>query len=326
MAVLSPPFQMGKPTREAYGRALVELGAENPDLVVLDADLSLSTMTRYFGEAFPKPFFNVGVAEQNLIDIAAGLAACGKVAFASTFAAFATCRAFDQLRLNAAMSRLNVKLAASHAGLTVGEDGISHHAIEDVALMRALPGFTILVPADEIQTRWAVRAAAAHQGPVYLRLGRAPFPIVFTPEAEFHLGRAYLARPGTHATVVANGVMLAAALEAAEMLAGQGIDLRVLNMHTVKPLDAEAVLTAAQETGAIVTAEEHLLAGGLGSAVAEVVVEECPVPMAFVALRDRYAESGGAYELLKLYGLTAQDIAAAVERLVQRQAHQKGKR
>lgn len=311
-------FVDGLSTREAYGKALLTLGEQDPAIVVLDADLSRSTMTALFAERFPERFFDTGVAEQNMVGTAAGLATVGKVPFLSTFAVFGSGRVFDQLRMCVAYPRLNVKVAVSHSGLTVGEDGASHQAIEDVALLRCLPGFAIVVPADDTQAAWATNAAAEHVGPVYLRLGRPRVPRVYPQGARFRLGKAHLARPGRDVTVVANGTMLVAALEAAEGCAAAGVDVRVLDLHTVKPLDREAIVAAARETGAIVVAEEHLLSGGTGSAVGEVLVEECPVPTEFVALRDTYAESGKPAELLARYGLTATDIAAAVRRVLER--------
>lgn len=311
-------LELGMPTREAYGRALLKLGESNPDIVVLDADLSRSTMTVLFAQAWPERFFDMGIAEQNMVGTAAGLAASGKIPFVSTFAVFGAGRVYDQLRMCVAYPRLNVKVAVSHAGLTVGEDGASHHAIEDVALLRCLPGFTIIVPADEAQTAWAVEAAVAHFGPVYLRLGRPKVPKVYAAGSQFVLGRAQVARPGRDATIVANGTMLFAALEAAEICEAQGLDVRVLDLHTVKPIDREAIVAAARETGALVVAEEHLLSGGTGSAVAEVLLEEHPVPVSFVALRDTFAESGKPGELMERYGLTSGHIVQAVKRVVER--------
>jgi transketolase len=305
-------------TREAYGRTLVALGRENPDIVVLDADLSKSTMTHYFAKEFPSRFFDCGIAEQNMIGIAAGLAASGKIAFASTFAVFATGRCFDQLRMSVSQPRLNVKVAATHAGISVGEDGLSHHAIEDVALACSLPGFNVIVPADGEETAQAIRAVAATPGPFYVRLGRPKVPRVSKEGYQFVLGKAALLREGHDVTIIANGIMVAAALDAAESLAKQGVDCRVLNMPTVKPLDVEAVTKAAAETGAIVTAEEHLEHGGLGARVAQVVVQHRPVPVSFVAIKDMYAQSGSPEELLKRYGLTAADIEKAVKATVLR--------
>ncbi len=305
-------------TREAYGRTLVALGRENPNVVVLDADLSKSTMTLYFAREFPQRFFDCGIAEQNMIGIAAGLAASGKIAFASTFAVFATGRCFDQLRMSVSQPRLNVKVVATHGGISVGEDGLSHHAIEDVALACSLPGFNVIVPADGEETAQAVRAIAAAPGPFYVRLGRPKVPRVVPDGYSFVLGKAAVLREGRDITVIANGLMVAAALEAAEGLAGQGIDCRVLNMATVKPLDVEAVVKAAAETGAIVTAEEHLEHGGLGARVSQVVAQRRPVPMSFVAIKDVYARSGTPDELLRRYGLTATDIEKAVRATIAR--------
>jgi transketolase len=305
-------------TREAYGRTLVALGRENPDIVVLDADLSKSTMTHYFAKEFPSRFFDCGIAEQNMIGIAAGLAASGKIAFASTFAVFATGRCFDQLRMSVSQPRLNVKVAATHAGISVGEDGLSHHAIEDVALACSLPGFNVIVPADGEETAQAIRAVAATPGPFYVRLGRPKVPRVSKEGYQFVLGKAALLREGHDATIIANGIMVAAALDAAESLAKQGIDCRVLNMATIKPLDIDAVAKAAAETGAIVTAEEHLEHGGLGARVAQVVAQHRPVPISFVAIKDMYAQSGTPEELLRRYGLTAADIEKAVKATVLR--------
>ena len=306
--------------REAYGKTLVELGRENPDIVVLDADLSPSTMTHFFAREFPDRFFDCGVAEQNMVTIAAGLAASGKIPFASTFAVFAPGRSFDQIRMSIAYSRLNVKLVVTHGGISVGEDGASHHSVEDLALIGALPGFTVIVPADAIETAQAVRTAAASYGPFYIRLCRPKLPLVYNQDYRFELGKAVTMRQGKDATIIAIGVMLSAALEAADNLSRQGIDCRVLNMPTLKPVDEAAIIRAAAETGAIVTAEEHLEHGGLGSAVARVVAKYHPVPMDFVAIKDTYAKSGKPAELLQRYGLTAKDIEQAVHRLIKRKS------
>lgn len=306
-------------TREAYGLALKKLGEKNRDVVVLDADLSKSTKTSEFAKAFPDRFFNMGIAEQNMIGTAAGLAAAGKIPFASSFAIFACGRAFEQVRNSVAYPRLNVKIAASHAGLTVGEDGASHQAIEDIALMRAVPNMTVIVPADAVETEAAVMAAAEIDGPVYLRLGRPAVPVIYERENyQFQVGRAITLREGKDATVIACGIMVSVALEAAAQLAEEGLSVRVVNMHTIKPLDREAVRRAAEETGAVVTAEEHSIIGGLGSAVAEVLVETCPVPMERVGVRDVFGESGTPAELMEKYGLTARHVAEAVRKVVQR--------
>lgn len=311
----------GISTRESYGKTLVELGKDNPNIVVLDADLSPSTMTHFFAREFPDRFFDCGLEEQNMIGIAAGLAASGKTVFASTFAVFASCRCFDQVRMCLSQMGLNVKVVATHGGISVGEDGTSHQAIEDLALYCALPGFTVVVPADGIETAEAVKAAASTYGPFYIRLGRPKTPFVYPEGYRLTLGRAVTMRQGTDAAVVAIGIMVAKALEASDSLAREGIDCRVMNMHTLKPLDEEAIVKAASETGAIVVAEEHLAHGGLGSRVAQVVARERPVPMGFINLGDRYALSGKADELLLRYGLSAKDIEEAVRAVVERKQH-----
>ncbi len=303
--------------RETYGKTLVELGKENPNIVVLDADLSKSTMTQYFGAAFPQRFFEVGIAEQNLIGIACGLAASGKIPFASTFAVFAPGRCFDQIRMSVAQPKLNVKIVTTHGGITVGEDGISHQAIEDLSLICSLPGFTVIVPADAVETAQAVRTAAAMEGPVYIRLPRPKLPVIFPDDYRFQLGKATELRNGKDVTVIAIGIMVAPALEAADKLKQENISVRVINMSTLQPIDESAIIKAAEETGAIVTAEEHLLHGGLGSIVAQVVTKNHPVPMEYVALKD-YAESGKPDELLAKYHLTAGDIVLAVKAVIQR--------
>lgn len=300
-------------TREAFGETLVELGRLNSEIVVLDADLSPSTMTGLFAREFPDRFFNCGIQEQNMIGIAAGLAASGKTVFASTFAIFASCRCFDQLRLCLSQTGLNVKVVATHGGITVGEDGKSHHAIEDLALYCALPGFTVVVPADAIEAAGAIRAAASTAGPVYVRLSRSKTPLVYPEGAEFTLGKAVTMRQGNDAAIMATGIMVAKALNAADALARQGVDCRVVNVHTLKPLDEETIVGTASDTGAIVVAEEHLTQGGLGSRVAQVLGRKRPVPMAFVNLGDCYASSGTADQLLERSGLTSRGIEEAVK-------------
>lgn len=303
--------------REIYGKTLVEMGKENRDIVVLDADLSKSTMTHYFGAAYPERFFQIGIAEQNLIGIACGLASSGKIPFASTFAVFAPGRCFDQIRMSVAQPKLNVKIVVTHGGITVGEDGISHQAIEDLSLACSLPGMTVMVPADAVETVQAVRTAAAINGPVYMRLPRMKLPVIFPDDYKFQVGKATTLREGKDATVIAIGVMVAPALEAADKLKQDGINIRVLNMSTLQPIDETSIIKAAEETGVIVTAEEHLLHGGLGSIVAQIVVKNYPVPMEFVALTD-YAESGKPEELLVKYHLTAADIISAVKTSIKR--------
>jgi transketolase len=300
---------LGEATREAYGKALAELGRENPNIVVLDGDLSKSTMTKYFAQEFPDRFFNVGIAEANMVGIAAGLAASGKIAFASSFACFVMCKGLDQLRLAVAYSGNNVKIVGTHGGISIGEDGVSQMGHEDIGLALSLPGFVVMVPADGAETRAAVRAAAEHVGPVYIRVGRPKAPIVYESSCpDFQIGKAITLREGRDVTLIANGLMVAAALDAAEQLEQQGISARVLDMHTVRPLDEEAVEKAARETRAIVVAEEHLVFTGLGSQVAMAVAKRHPVPIRFIGLTD-YAESGAPEALMRKYGLTANDIA-----------------
>ncbi|AHF08237.1 transketolase family protein [Desulfitobacterium metallireducens] len=305
-------------TREAYGKALVALGAENPNIVVLDADLSKSTKTADFAKHYPERFFNMGIAEANMMGTAAGFAAAGKIPFASTFAVFATGRAFEQIRNSIAYPKINVKIAATHSGVTVGEDGGSHQAIEDVAIMRALPNMTVLVPADGEETRQAIDAAAAYKGPVYIRMGRLDVPILFDENYTFEIGKANVIREGSDVTIFANGVMVAAALEAAEELAGRGVQAAVVNVASVKPLDEETITRMAKATGAVVTAEEHTIIGGLGSAVAEVLAENAPTPMVRVGLKDSFGQSGRPLELLEKYGLTPTDIVKAVDEVLKR--------
>ena len=309
-----------KATRDAYGEALVELGKTNPNIVVLDADLSQSTRTAAFAREFPERFVQIGIAEQDLIGTAAGLAAAGKIPFASSFAVFASGRAFDQIRNSVAYGRLNVKIAATHAGVTVGEDGGSHQMLEDIGLMRVLPGMTVIVPADAVEAKAAVKAATNFVGPVYLRMGRGGWPVIFDESHELEIGKAALLQDGDAATLIACGVMVSKAIEAAQLLEAEHINVRVLDMATIKPLDIKAVLKAAQETGAIVTAEEHNIIGGLGSAVAEVLVENDPIPMERLGVKDTFGQSGKPDELLKLYELTAQDIVGAVKRVIKRKA------
>lgn len=305
-------------TRDAYGEKLIELGSRNKDVVVLDADLAKSTKTILFKKEFPDRFFDVGVAEQNLIGTAAGLSLAGKIPFASTFAVFATGRAYDQLRNTVCYSRLNVKIVSSHAGLTVGEDGGSHQALEDIALTRVLPNMVVIVPADAVETHSVLEFAVEYKGPVYIRLGRPKVPIVCDDDYSFSLGKGTILREGTDAAIVATGITVAQALEAANILLEKGIDVEVVNMACIKPLDNELIIKSARKTGAVVTAEEHSIIGGLGSAVAEVLVESAPVPMERVGVQDVFGESGSPQELLEKYGITSHSIAAAVERVVSR--------
>ena len=305
-------------TRDAYGEALAELGAVNENIVVLEADLSKSTKTSDFKKVYPERHFNMGIAEQNMLGVAAGFAAAGKIPFASSFAVFATGRAYDQIRNSIAYPNLNVKIAATHAGLTVGEDGGSHQMLEDIALMRALPNMTVIVPADGIETKQAVKAAAEYEGPVYIRMGRPKVPVLFDENYTFEIGKGVMLKEGTDVTLVGTGIMVSKAVEAAELLAAEGISAAVVNISTIKPLDAELIIAQAQKTGAIVTCEEHNIYGGLGSAVAEVLVENCPVPMARVGVADKFGESGLPDELLEKYGLSAANIAAQAKAVIAR--------
>lgn len=303
-------------TRDAYGEALAELGAVNENIVVLEADLSKSTKTCDFRKVYPERFFNMGIAEQNMIGTAAGFAAAGKTPFASTFAVFAAGRAYDQIRNSIAYPNLNVKIAATHAGLTVGEDGGSHQMLEDIALMRALPNMTVIVPADGIETKQVIKAAAELEGPVYIRLGRPKVPVLFGDDYKFEIGKGVVLKEGTDVTLIGTGIMVSKAMEAAELLAAEGISAAVVNISTIKPLDAELIIAQAQKTGAVVTCEEHTICGGLGSAVAEVLVENCPVPMARVGVEDKFGESGLPDELLEKYGLSASNIAAKAKAVI----------
>lgn len=309
---------MGLATREAYGEALKELGGKYENIVVLDADLSKSTKTAVFAKAFPERFFNVGIAEQNLMGVGAGLAAGGKIPFVSTFAMFAAGRAFEQIRNSICYPKLNVKIAATHAGLTVGEDGASHQSIEDISLMRSIPNMTVIVPADAEETRKAIAFAAEYNGPVYIRLGRMSVPDLFAADYKFEHGKAVQLADGKDVTLIATGIMVGTAQKAAEELKQAGISARVLNIHTIKPIDREAIMKAAADTGAIVTCEEHSIIGGLGSAVAEVLVENSPVPMERIGVMDTFGESGTPSALLKKYHLTADDIVAAAKKVVSR--------
>jgi len=303
-------------TRDAYGKALLILGAENPNVVVLDADLSKSTKTADFGKKYPERFFNMGIAEANLLGTAAGLAAAGKIPFASTFAIFAVGRAFEQIRNSIAYPKLNVKIAATHSGITVGEDGGSHQAIEDVAIMRAVPNMVVLVPADGEETRQVILAAAKYNGPVYIRMGRLAVPLLFGEDYNFEIGKANVLKEGTDVAIMANGLMVSMALEAAAELAVEGISVSVVNVASVKPLDNETIVRIAKQTKAVVTAEEHNIIGGLGSAIAEVLGEKLPTPMVRVGLKDTFGESGRPQELLEKYGLTKSDLVKAVHEVL----------
>lgn len=305
---------MGKvATREAYGQALAEFG-EKYDIVVLDADLSKSTKTDTFKKKFPDRFFNTGIAEANMMSTAAGLASCGKIVFASSFAMFAAGRAFEQVRNGICYPNLNVKIGATHAGISVGEDGATHQCLEDIGIMRTIPNMVIINPADKAESILAVEAAIKHNGPVYLRFGRLAVPEIFDRETyRFEIGKGVELAEGSDASVIATGLMVPMALEAAQKLKADGISVRVINMATIKPIDKDIIIQAAKETGAIVTAEEHNIIGGLGSAVAEVLCENCPVPMKRVGTQDRFGQSGKPAELLEIYGLTAENIAKNVK-------------
>ena len=305
-------------TREAYGQALEELGAVRQDVVVLDADLSKSTKTSVFQAKYPERFFNAGIAEQNLMGLAAGFAAAGKVPFASTFAVFATGRAYDQIRNSICYPRLNVKIAATHAGITVGEDGGSHQALEDINLMRGLPNMTVLVPADGPEAKNAVKAAADYEGPVYIRLGRSGVPTITDADVPFVIGKGRVMREGADVTLIGCGMMVAKALEAADVLAAEGVNAAVIDMSTIKPIVRDLIVEWAKKTGAIVTAEEHNVIGGLGSAVAEVLVEEVLVPMERVGIEDVFGESGTGGELVEKYRLTAEHIVEKAKRAIAR--------
>jgi transketolase len=305
-------------TRVEYGKTLAQLGAENPDIVVLDADLSGSTQTHHFAKVFKDRFFNMGIAEQDLMGTAAGLALGGKIPFASTFAMFATGRAWEQIRQTIAYGNLNVKIVASHGGVTVGEDGGSHQAVEDVALMRVIPNMVVLVPADGPETRAMTRWAAAYRGPVYMRTGRMSLPVIYDDSYRFELGRGSILREGRDVTLIGLGVMVHACLDAATLLAAAGIEARVVNLSCLKPLDWELVLDCARTTGALVTAEEHMVTGGLGSAVSEILGEHYPAPLQRVGLRDTFGTSGKPEILLQHYGLTAAHIKDAAMQVMAR--------
>jgi transketolase len=304
---------MAMATREAYGKALVELGAKNKNVVVLDADLSKSTKTADFQKVYPDRFFNMGISEQDMMVTAAGLATCGKIPFASTFAIFATGRAYEQVRNSIGYPHLNVKIAATHAGITVGEDGATHQSIEDISLMRGIPGMVVINPADAEEARQAIFAAAEHYGPVYIRLGRMAVPDIHDQNYKFELGKGEVIREGKDVAIIATGIMVAIAIEAADKLKEEGIEATVVNIHTIKPIDKDLIVEVAKKTGKVITAEEHSIIGGLGSAVAEVLSEEYPVKIKRIGIRDEFGQSGSPKELLKHYGLTAEDIVKAAK-------------
>ncbi|MBB6713184.1 transketolase family protein [Clostridium gasigenes] len=307
---------MGKATRESYGMALVELGYENENIVVLDADLSKSTKTNDFKNKFKDRFFNVGIAEQNLMGMAAGLSNVGNIPFASTFAVFATGRAFEIIRNSICYPKMNVKIAATHAGITVGEDGGSHQSIEDIALMNSLPNMTVIVPADHTEAMQTVKAAAAYDGPVYLRFGRCNTDDIFDANYKFEIGKGVEVAPGNDVAIIATGMMVQKAIEASKALLAEGIGARVINISTIKPIDREIILKAARETKGIVTAEEHSIIGGLGSVVSTVVTSECPTIVKMVGINDIFGQSGTPNELMVKYGLTSESIINKVKEIL----------
>ncbi|MFQ5455611.1 MAG: transketolase family protein [Nitrospirota bacterium] len=305
-------------SREIYGDILVELGGERKEIVVLDCDLSGSTRTKKFALAFPDRFFNMGVSEQDMVGTAVGLALSGKVPFASTFAIFETGRAWEQIRQSVCYPRLNVKLVASHGGITVGPDGASHQSLEDIAIMRVLPNMTIIVPADGVETGLVVKAVSEYEGPVYVRLNRNKTPVIYDENHSFKLGKSDILREGKDAAIIAAGIMVYYSLEASKQLASEGIEASVINMSTIKPIDKEIIIKSAMESKAIVTVEEHSVIGGLGGAVAEVLCENYPVPLKRIGINDKFGMSGKAEELLKLYGLSVEDIAAGVKEVIKK--------
>ena len=304
-------------TRDAYGKALAELGEKNEKLIVLDADLAAATKTGMFKKVFPERFYDCGIAEQNMIGIAAGIASTGKKVICSSFAMFAAGRAYEQVRNSVGYPKLNVIIGATHAGISVGEDGASHQCCEDIALMRTIPGMTILNPADDVEARLAVFAAAEHNGPVYMRFGRLAVPRIFDENYKFEIGKGVYLNEGTDVTIIATGLMVERAMQAVELLKAEGISAALINMATIKPIDKDIILDAAKKTGCIVTAEEHSVIGGLGSAVAEVLSETCPVPVTRVGVEDVFGKSGPALELLEIYGLNAQNIAAKAKKAIE---------
>jgi transketolase len=311
-------LKTGMATREAFGRTLAQLGHENPDVVVCDADLSKSTYTSYFAAEHPERFFSCGIAEANMVGVGAGLAMAGKIPFVSSFSCFVMNKGFEQLRVGVAYPNVNLKVVGTHSGISIGEDGPSQMSVEETSLACSLPNFVVLSPADETSAAALVRAAAAHRGPVFIRTGRMKAPVIYPAGRQFEIGKAIELVDGSDVTIIATGLLVAEAIRAAETLEAEGISARVVDIHTVKPLDREAVRKAAAETGAIVVAEEHLVDGGLGVRVAQAVAEEHPCPMEFVGIQDTYAESGAPEQLLDKYGLVARDVADAVRKVVAR--------
>ena len=301
-----------KATRQSYGEALLELGKENENIVVLDADLAGATKTDIFAKEFPNRFFDMGIAESNMMATAAGFATCGKVPYASTFAVFAAGRAYDQIRNSICYPNLNVKICATHCGVTVGEDGATHQMLEDLALMRTLPNMTVLSVSDDIQTKWAVKEISKIQGPVYLRLARMGTPIIYDENTKFEIGKAVQIGDGTDATVFATGVTVAEALKAKEILEEKGINIRVVDMHTIKPIDEDIIVKSAQETEKLISIEDHNVIGGLGSAISEVLTEKCPTKLIRLGINDTFGKSGKAEELMKYFGITVHDIVNSI--------------
>lgn len=301
-------------TRQSFGEALKELGDKNEDVVVLDADLAGATKTNIFGKAHPDRFFDMGIAEQDMIGTAAGLASCGKIAYAASFAAFSTGRCYDQIRSSICYPKANVKVCGTHAGVTVGEDGATHQMLEDLSLMRGLPNMTVICPSDDTQTRWAVEAISKINGPVYLRLSRAATPVIYEEATNFEIGKMVQFGEGTKATVFATGAVVSEALQAQEILASEGIDIRVIDVHTIKPIDREMIIKCANETEKLISIEDHSIIGGLGSAIAEVLTEEAPKKLIRMGMKDCFGKSGKAMEVLKYFGLVAENIVEEVKK------------
>lgn len=297
-----------KATRQSYGEALLELGKENKNVVVFDADLSTATKTNLFAKEFPDRFFDIGIAEQNMISTAAGMATCGKIAYASTFAVFAAGRAYDQIRNSVCYPKLNVKICATHAGVTVGEDGATHQMLEDISLMRTLPNMTVISTSDDIETKWAVKEISKINGPIYLRLSRLATPIIYNENQKFEIGKAIQIGDGTDATIFATGVTVSEAIKAQEILKQNGIDVRVIDIHTIKPIDREMIIKCAKETKKLISIEDHNIIGGLGSAISEVLTDECPTKLIRLGINDTFGKSGNAVELMKYFGITAESI------------------
>lgn len=307
-------FENKKATRQSYGEALAELGRENKDVVVLDADLAGATKTNIFAKEFPERFFDMGIAEQDMMATAAGFATCNKIPFASTFAVFATGRVYDQIRNSICYPNLNVKICATHAGITVGEDGATHQMLEDINLMRGLPNMTVISPSDDTQSKWAVKEAAKIKGPVYIRFGRAATPVIYDESTKFELGKAIQFGEGKRATIFATGIMVAEALKAKEELEKEGINIRVIDIHTIKPIDKEIIIKSAKETEKLISIEEHSVIGGLGTVISEVLTDKYPAKLIRMGMKDCFGKSGNAQALLKYFGLTSKEIIEEVKR------------